>query len=151
MSLSMVLTLASFVGYKGALAFLKHKYGEDSEALRQYVRGREEDEIINQFMLKEALFLDSQYKQMSVNMPMPKKQEIKKNAFDSIVARASRMPVTGNKFSTRLAKRLAESGNTVFMQFIRYEGKQDAFETEFARYKSVKTYLVYLKSKYPNQ
>ncbi len=142
--------LASFIGYKGALAFLEHKYGKDSEALRHYIRGREEDEIINQFMLQEARYLDSVYKTIPKENVRAKKQAIKQVAFDSIIARASRLPQGGDQFSKRLAKRLSEAGNTVFMQFIRYEGKQHEFETEFSRFSSVKAYLVYLKSRYPN-
>jgi predicted aminopeptidase len=143
--------LASFIGYKGALAFLEHKYGNDSEVLRQYIRGREEDESINQFMLKEARFLDGVYKTIPEEHIRAKKQAVKQAAFDSIIARASHLPQGGDQFSKRLAKRLNEAGNTVFMQFIRYEGKQHEFETELSGFTSIKTYLVYLKEKYPNQ
>jgi hypothetical protein len=45
-------------------------------------------------------------------------------------------------------KRLETNGNTVFMHALRYGEKQDDFEEEFSKYKSVTAYMKYLRSRF---
>lgn len=143
--------LASFVGYKGALWFLERKYGKDSKEYSQYVNGRKDEKLLNDFMLASAHQLDSLYRSFSASMSTNEKSGQKELMFASIATHAKQLPFAADStFPVRLAMKMKRSGNCMFMQYVRYEAKQNDFESEYAKFSSLKAYVQYLKGKYPD-
>ncbi|HEU4717052.1 MAG TPA: aminopeptidase [Bacteroidia bacterium] len=141
--------LASFIGYKGALWFLESKYGKDSKQYTDYVNGRKDDETLEKFMLACAHSLDSLYKSMPAGMDSLQKVSLKKNAFRKFAENSRQLPFAADTlFPKRFAKRIEKSGNTFFMQYVRYGAKQVNFENEFARFANLRAYMKWLKKKY---
>ncbi|HTL80836.1 MAG TPA: aminopeptidase [Bacteroidia bacterium] len=143
--------LASFVGYKGALWFLERKYGKDSKQYDAYVNGRTDEKTLNDFMLSSAHLLDSVYKSFPASFDKTKKLAAKNAIFDSIIVHSKNLPFAADTlFPKRLAMKMQKSGNCMFMQYVRYEAKQDDFEKEYAKFSGLKAYVEYLKKKYPS-
>ncbi|MBI3512189.1 MAG: aminopeptidase [Bacteroidetes bacterium] len=143
--------LASFVGYKGALWFLESKYGKDSKQYRDYVNGRNDEEVLNKFMLTSAHALDSVYKNFSPGCDRNFKLIAKKKMFDTIVSHSKKLSLAADTlFPARLEKKLVRSGNSLFMHYVRYEAKQNDFESEYSKFSGLKAYVEFLKKKYPS-
>jgi predicted aminopeptidase len=142
--------LASFVGFKGAVLFLKEKYGEHSNELIAYLEEKKEEKTLDDFMLNCSRSLDSLYKSFPAQWNSVQKTYQKKKMFASFVADSKYLPLEMDSlFPKRLEKRIAGSGNAFFMQYVRYGAKQHDFETEFEKFKSdLKIYVDDLKNRY---
>jgi predicted aminopeptidase len=140
--------LASFVGIKGAIEFLKLKYGENSPQLKTYLNGMVADRNRELFMLSAAKQLDSLFKSLPDKTDTASCLAKRSEIYAKIVEQARMQKVGDSLYPERLKKRLAANGNTVFMHALRYGEKQDDFEIEFAKYKSVSLYLKYLRSRF---
>jgi predicted aminopeptidase len=126
--------LAQFVGVEGAKWFLRSKYGEASGELQSYLTSMEEDEQKTTFMLGQAKFLDTVYKSIEPTLSENEKQAIKQKTFLLIWDRARVLNLDGDsKFQYSLLRKMAKSGNTMFLQYTRYEAKRDDFSAEFSR------------------
>jgi len=124
--------LAQFVGVEGAKWFLRSKYGENSVQLKDYLTSLSEEEIKTQFMLDEAKAMDSVYKSFTPGMSVIQKNNEKRKYFLIIWRRAEKLELrTDSTFADRILSKTARSGNTVFLQYIRYEGKRDDFSDQF--------------------
>ncbi len=124
--------LAQFVGVEGAKWFLRNKYGENSEQLQAYLTCMAEVEIKTQFMLSQAKILDSVYKSFTPEMTSTQKQSEKRKHFLFIWRRAGQVELKSDStFAKRVLSKMNSSGNTVFLQYIRYEAKQDDFSDQF--------------------
>jgi predicted aminopeptidase len=141
--------LASFIGYKGAVLFLERKYGSGSPQLKAYLDGRKDDEAVEKYMLDAAHDLDSLYKHFPPGCDSLCKNDLRKKMFHRVAESSRHLALSlDTLFPARFEKRLNASGNTIFMQYLRYGGKQHSFEAEFARFLSIKAYLDWLKRKY---
>lgn len=141
--------LASFIGFKGALWFLESKYGKDSPQYREYLDGRHDEKVLSDFMLGCAHSLDSLYRNFPSGCDQACKSKRKKEIFSQFVLDAKKLPLASDSlFPARFEKRMQKSGNTVFMVYVRYESKQTDFETEFIRYRGLRTYMNALKTKF---
>jgi predicted aminopeptidase len=141
--------LASFIGYKGAIWFLESKYGKDSDELKNYLADRKDEKTLIDFMLRSAHSLDSLYKQFSVNTDIVGKQEAKEKIFHRFAMESKTLPLEMDSlFSNRFEHRLNKSGNTFFMQYMRYEAKQTDFEGEYEKFGNLRKYMSWLKEKY---
>jgi predicted aminopeptidase len=126
--------LAQFVGVEGAKWFLRSKYGADSEELRAYLTSMEEDERKTTFMLEQAEFLGSVYSSFEAAMADQEKEMLKRKTFLLIWQRAHDLVLKSDPaFADRVLDRMTRSGNTMFLQYTRYEGKRDDFSAEFSR------------------
>ena len=144
--------LASFIGYKGALWFLKNKYGEYSYEYLDYIDDRRDEKLLTDFMLHCAHSLDSMYNHIPAGSSLQTKLKLKNEIFGQFVQDAKKLPMTNDSlFPIRFGKRLNKSGNTVFMHYVRYESKQTNFETEYARFGNLNAYLVWLRKKYGSE
>lgn len=120
--------LATFIGVTGAVQYLTTYYGKDSPEYKEYMNGAAVNNIRTEFMLESAGYLDSIYKQVGAQCDLKCKQSVKALAFDSIVQRAKRLNLASDTlYFQRLDKRIRASGNTVFLQYTRYSGKQEDF------------------------
>jgi predicted aminopeptidase len=143
--------LASFIGYKGALRFLTVRYGANSKELKEYVGGKKDEKKITSFMLWSAQTLDSLYKTFTPSMHVQDKENLKTWGLKKIIATADTISVEDKKRFLRYVKKCRNSKNAFFMQYVRYESKQDDFEKEFATFNyDLRAYLIYLKQKYPS-
>ena len=143
--------LATFIGEQGARQFLLSKYGSLSQELDEYI-GREHDneKYIDHFIRGGSL-LDSLYGTMNASMTYDRKLGMKKALIQEIVNQLDTITFISNRnYSRRFAKTLPN--NAFFMSFMRYHAKQGLFEHEFkVDHKSdIKSYLTYLKQKYPS-
>lgn len=140
--------LASFVGYKGAIAFLKMKYGDDSPQLERYLKGRVAEQKREAFMLSAAQQLDSLYKSFASTADTAFCLAQRNSCYTKIVEQARMQQIGDSLYPVRLQKRLAENGNTVLMHALRYGEQQDDFETEYSKFQNLVTYINWLKEKY---
>jgi predicted aminopeptidase len=143
--------LASFIGDKGAEAFLADKYGKDSKEFRAYIHSKEDYQLFSEHILNGAAELDTLYKTFPQDMPEEDKARQKKQLIKKIIAKADTLklhqPERYEWFNEEL-----ELNNAYFMSFVRYRSKQNNFEKEFKEKfnEDLKAYLEYLKKTYPS-
>ncbi len=145
--------LASFIGYKGAIWFLNHKYGKGSKELKKYLDGRKDDETLEKFMLTCAHSLDSLYKTFPPSANSIYKNNLKKKLFHSFVENSKQLELDADSlFPKRFEKRIEKSGNAFFMQYVRYGSKQHDFENDFEKYNGdLRQYVNDLKLRYETE
>jgi predicted aminopeptidase len=135
--------LATFVGVTGAAWYLTSVYGKNSEEYRAYIDSGTDADLRTDFMLGCAHYADSVYSALPVSADESARIKLRINLFDTIVARAERVPFKSDStYAVRLRKILNRSGNTILMNYVRYSGKQTTFELEFL--KSGKNLRIYL-------
>lgn len=126
--------LAQFVGVEGAKWFLRTKYGEHSSELEAYERSMAEDEMKSQFMVREAKALDSMYKSFAPDLTIAQREQLRQQRFLSTWHNATTLELKGDTlFPKRILSAMAHSGNTVFLQYVRYEGRKDDFSVVFGK------------------
>ena len=145
--------LASFVGDKGAEAFLKHTYGEQSAPYRAYDNYRTDQKKYTEHMLRGTQQLDSLYQHMAANLDSISKAQHKKQAIQHILAQADTLTLRSLRYQKLLARLQQQDdlpNNTFFKAFVRYQGQSDSLDQVFkTRFNSdIKAYLVHLKEKY---
>ena len=143
--------LATFIGEKGAEKFLAGYFGESSPELREYIDGETDTKkFINHFILG-ARSLDSLYNSMQSDIPVEQKQKLKHDHIQLIV---DRLDTIRFNIKDRYTDRFNEAlpNNAFFMSFLRYHSMQDILEEELENDfgGEVRTYLNYLKEKYPS-
>jgi hypothetical protein len=101
-------------------------------------------------MLHGAEALDSLYHTMKTNDPVTQKLRLKKEMIQRIVLTLDTLKLLetkkpSEKFKTRLPN------NAYFMNFRRYQSKQDLFWQEYRDkfHGDLKAYIAYLSGKYP--
>lgn len=142
--------LATFIGDRGAEKFLAHKYGVDSKEYKQYFTEDEDYLKFADHMLRGSETLDSLYKTMSDQQPVDEKKAIKEKTIRRIVETLDTLTLTDNTNpSARYSKVLPN--NAFFMNFRRYQSKQDAFWDEYKTdfHEDLKAYITYLSEKHP--
>jgi predicted aminopeptidase len=142
--------LATFIGDRGAEAFLIYKYGADSKEYTTYI---DEDKDYLKFvdhMLHGAQTLDSVYQTMKDDAPLEQKQKLKKATIQHIVNTLDTLSLSlTNHPSERYKDKLPN--NAYFMNFRQYQSKQNIFWDEWdgGFNRDLKTYIQYLSEKYP--
>ena len=122
--------LAQFVGVEGAKWFLKTKYGADSNELSNYLLGMKEDEIKTNFLLSQGKFLDTVYRSFETSLSAEQKDLLKRKSYLLIWQHAAQLNLNADPgFADRLLGKMSRSGNTLFLQYTRYEGKRDDFSS----------------------
>jgi predicted aminopeptidase len=142
--------LATFIGDRGAEKFLIHKYGTDSKEYKLYFS--EDDDYLKfaNHMLLATEKLDSLYNTLSESDSKEKKLALKTALIQKIVSSLDTLSLTTDaKPSGRYQKQLPN--NAYFMNFRRYQAKQDIFWEEYRnRFNSnLKNYIHYQSEKYP--
>jgi predicted aminopeptidase len=144
--------LASFVGDKGAMIFLRHKYGENSKEFQNYTEGRKNSDQYTFLVFQCASRLDSLYNSFEKGLSIQEKAKRKQTLMNSIIGDLSDFSAYKGKKSLESEAALQTINNTYFMDFKRYRKDQSYFEKEFiTKFKSdFRLYLAYLKDKYPS-
>jgi predicted aminopeptidase len=142
--------LATFIGDRGAEKFLAHKYGVDSKEYKLYFTEDEDYLKFADHMLRGTETLDSLYKTMTEEQPLDEKKVVKEKTIRQIVQMLDTLTLTDNTNpSARYSKVLPN--NAYFMNFRRYQSKQDAFWNEYKTdfHENLKAYINHLSEKHP--
>lgn len=119
--------LASFIGEKGAMRFLKYKFGDPSEELTDYIDALKDERGYSAYVLSGMKRLDTLYKAFKPETPV----SIKKQRKDSLIrkwAQDINLIAFADTQHYRRRVRRATLNNAYFMSFSRYEEKQHDFE-----------------------
>jgi len=140
--------LASFIGDTASYYFLASKYGRNSEEFQKYLHDDQDYRKYSRHILQGTQKLDSLYKTMRPDEPIPEKQERKKEMISRIMSSADTLTLytpRGKYSNDRLPN------NTYFMSYHLYQGRQDNFkkelDVEFGG--DLKGYIKHLISAYP--
>lgn len=143
--------LATFIGDRGAERFLLSVYGSDSDEYISYMNEDRDYIMFADHMLRGAEKLDSLYDTMQEGVPLSVKSRLKKQMVKEIVQALDTLSLSGTtpKPSLRYEENLPN--NAYFMNFIRYQAKQDAFFEEWkTKFEGdLKAYIKYLSDTYP--
>ena len=145
--------LASFVGDKGAEAFLAYAYGRASEPYQAYDNYRTDRQKYSEHMLRGTQQLDSLYEGLAAASDSATKANQKKQLITRILQKADTLSLRSSRYR-RLLERLQQPealpNNTFFKAFVRYQGESDSLEQVFqTRFDGdVKKYLRHLKDQY---
>jgi len=142
--------LASFIGDNGARKYLEDKYGPNSPAITRYDNYFYDDELFSDHILRGSEKLDSVYLTFN-SESIAQKLVLKKQMINTIFQ--SLDTVSFHNFDYDPSYLNADSiNNTYFMGFKRYNSKQDIFQRELKEKfnGNLRSYLIYLKEKYPS-
>jgi predicted aminopeptidase len=143
--------LATFIGDRGTEQFLISTYGSSSPEYTRYINEDHDYAMYSDHMLLGAKKLDSLYKTIREDDPASLKLKAKRDMIQRIVETLDTLSLSGDspKPSLRFQDRLPN--NAYFMNFMRYQSKQDIFSAEWkTRFHSdLKVYIKYLSDRYP--
>jgi predicted aminopeptidase len=143
--------LATFIGDRGAEQFLLSVYGPDSEEFISYMNEDRDYTMFADHMLHGAEKLDSLYKTMEEDDPVAVKSRLKREMIENIVQSLDTLSLARSSPKPSLRYQENLPNNAYFMNFMRYQAKQDIFieewKTEFGG--DLKAYIEYLSDKYP--
>lgn len=143
--------LATFIGDRGAEKFLLSVYGPGSKEYSTYMNEDRDYVLFSDHMLRGSEKLDSLYHTMQENDPVDVKTKLKKEMMLKIVRSLDTLSLSPNsaKPSARFGEHLPN--NAYFLNFIRYQAKQDIFLQEWrGEFRGdLKAYIQYLSEKYP--
>lgn len=142
--------LASFIGDRGAELFLKSKYGKHSTELQQYLEEDAEYRRLSDHMLRGYDILDSLYDAIQ-NLPDAQKQSAKQSVIRNIIRASDSLNLRWLRNPSKIYTDSVPN-NAYFMNFKRYQSKQDDFTREWqGRFSgNLRDYIAYLKKKYPS-
>ena len=143
--------LATFIGDRGAEQFLLATYGPESEEYRIYMNEDRDYVMFSDHMLRGAEKLDSLYQTLGEKDSHEKKLRLKSNMIQNIVNALDTLSLSAN--SSKPSQRYGEHlpNNAYFMNFMRYQAKQDVFLDEWRNKfgSDLKAYIAHLSEKYP--
>lgn len=143
--------LATFIGDRGTEKFLIATYGPASRQYSTYINEDRDYLKYSDHMLCGAEKLDSLYNTFTPDDGVQKKLRLKKKMIRHIVDALDTLSLSGDspKPSLRFQERLPN--NAYFMNFIRYQAKQDIFMHEWKNKfdGDLRKYIRYLSEKYP--
>jgi predicted aminopeptidase len=142
--------LASFIGDRGAELFLAHKYGPQHAALQQYQEEEQEYTRLTRHVLRGYHLLDSLYASIG-QLPLQAKVQAKQRTIRNIIQAADTLKLTRLRNPAAVYTDSLPN-NTWFMNFKRYQSKQDQFIREWSEKfnRNLPAYIRYLKTKYPS-
>ena len=121
--------LASFIGYHGALLFLKTKYSDTSEIYLQYLYKKEDRKLFNRYLNTSVKSLDSLYRTFSDITLESQKAELKNSFITKIIEKYRDI-----KFKTPTYVHYFDNfipNNAFFIAFKNYNEKQNIFERRY--------------------
>ncbi len=119
--------LASFIGKRAAVQFLKSKYGKGSFELEEYLIEEEDTKnFINQ-MLISAQLLDSLYQTFTESVIETEREKQKSALIKSIVNAVDTIHFHNNRYYQIFET--ASPNNAYFMSFLRYHSAEDSLAT----------------------
>lgn len=140
--------LASFVGDKGAVIFLRSKYGEDSPEMKSYMQDMEDMATVRSYLLGKTSELKSFYSTASKD----EVKQLKREKIKSIILGVDSLKVNKPWKYKKIIAQADSINNTFFTSFLTYREDQNKLENEFQNTfnSDFKKYLDHLKEKYPS-
>lgn len=142
--------LATFIGNKGALAYLKHKFGVASKEYERFKVKKEDSRRLTNHIIQGARQLDSLYKQMEYLSDSLK--ERKKNTFiNKIIINMDTIsfenPTTYKGYFLN-----HPPNNAYFISFLNYRERQQEFDRLLidSTHNQLKSFIDYWKNNYDN-
>ncbi len=141
--------LASFVGSKGALAFLKHKYGKGALEVVEYGNRLRDRERFTEYMVLGASLLDSIFNEIQA-LPINKKEVQKQRFIASFITNIDTVSFINEDRYQQLFK-VRNINNAGFISFLKYRERQHEFDTQLANEfnGNLSTFILHWKEKYP--
>lgn len=143
--------LATFVGDKGAVMFLKYKYGEQSKEMKDYLGNITDIEKFSAHVLLGMKELERLYQsERFINLPEEQKKKEKTEKIKQITLSADTIQYYNRERFEEVFSPGFEANNNFFLTYVMYREDQRLFEEEFSTkfHSNFKEYLTYLKSKY---
>ena len=119
--------LASFIGEKGAVAFLNNKYGKGSSAYYDYIISEEDSETFRDHMLLAAGKLDSLYQSMIEISSDSIKSKKKEQMINEIIISIDTLHFHNERYYQIFQNTLPN--NAYFMSYLRYYSSNDSLES----------------------
>lgn len=143
--------LATFIGDRGAEQFLLSTYGPHAPEYITYMNEDRDYTLFADHMLRGAGKLDSLYNTMEPDEPIAVKAHLKKDLIEEIVRSLDTLSLSRSSPKPSLRYQEKLPNNAYFMNFIRYQAKQDIFLEEWRdEFNSdLKAYIAHLSEKYP--
>jgi len=143
--------LASFIGEQGALRFLKHQYGDDSEELKAYRHRLSDKNKYTQHILRGTWHLDSVYKSMPEDWAEEQKLKVKLETINEIVESIDTLGLNNYHLYRKFLEERTIN-NTFFMSYVRYQGHEEILKRELReRFKgNIELMLRNYKERYPS-
>lgn len=143
--------LSTFIGDRGAEQFLLSVYGPESNEYVTYMNEDRDYFMFADHMLRGAGKLDSLYNTMKADDPIEQKSRLKREMIQKIVASMDTLSLSTSSPKPSLRYEEDLPNNAYFMNFIRYQAKQEIFLQEWkTRFGGdLKAYIEYLSEKYP--
>ncbi len=141
--------LASVIGEAGAEQFLKYKYGDSSEVLKEYLNRNEDYNRFAQYMIAGTKKLDSVYHSFNSDDATSFKDEMKQKTIKEIVASLDTISFHNRKRYEKLFEDELPN-NAYFLGFTRYDALKDKMKKEMKEEArgDIKMYIEQLKIKY---
>jgi predicted aminopeptidase len=138
--------LASFVGQKGAIEFIKYKYGENSKEMATYAQEKKDEEALKSFILKKKTELETFYRQLKQGISEKDKLAHKKSKIDDIINELYLLDIYDWKIKVRIANKIRVSGNAFFMSYKRYNAQYQEIDASFKKCNgNLKLFIDYVK------
>jgi len=143
--------LATFIGDRGAERFLIHKYGAHAQAYADYINEDKDYATYVDHMLRGTARLDSLYQTMKPEEPLAQKKQAKEAMIRAIVNTMDTLTLTTGRHSSSARFKDRLPNNAYFMNFRRYQAKQDTFWEEYRTrfHEDLRGYIEYLSKEYP--
>lgn len=141
--------LASVIGEIGAEEFLRHKFGDGSDEVIQYVNALDDQEKFRQHLIKGTRSLDSLLNNFTQTMSREEMRNDKRKMIQKIISTIDTISFINKDKYERLFKRRLPN-NAYFMSFLRYNSQKDTLKEFFYAEFSGNTsdFLSYLKNTY---
>lgn len=141
--------LASFIGDRGAEAFLIARFGVNSEPYKTFVNDDNDYTLFVDHVLKGTHFLDSLYAVIS-ERPLEEKTRLKESMIRRIVHTMDTLSLNSGRKPTRRFRNQLPN-NAYFMSYIHYQSGQEELRKEWQEKFNgdLRSYVIYLTAKYP--
>ncbi|BDD05925.1 aminopeptidase [Aureibacter tunicatorum] len=144
--------LATFIGHKGAVKYLKTYYGDTSRAYINYINGWHDSHKFDAYVLHGAKKMDSLYQSMQQqSLSIEQKEQLKTQAIEQIIHNLDTVSFHENSRYPHYFDKYTPN-NTFFMAYLRYNANYSLLEKDFKeKYnQNIKEYINDLKKKYPS-
>lgn len=118
--------LASFIGERGALKYLKLKFGSKSDELFEYILNEEDSRVFRNQMLLITRKLDSIYQSFEFNTPDSSKSISKHILIDRGITSLDTLHFHNARYYDVFSEN--RPNNAYFMSYLRYYSSEDSLE-----------------------